>query len=276
MIMQKKILVIYNSGAGSTKTIVDIYSTLLDKYQIDIMPATTSFDYSIINKYKLIIFGFPCYHCNPSPLMEEFIEKMPPLSSKKKAFVFITYGLYAGNTLRIFIIKSKKKNIYVEDFADYRAPATDGSLIFPPFNFMFKYERSIALNILQDIKKIKNILTTEYFKCKLPHFKLYTLINYPNKLLGKMSRPQINVREEVCVNCQLCVKNCPRDCWSTGKSHPIFNKIKCDSCYKCIHQCPQEALVFSRKTIKKKRLSPSFFKEWKYKIMSEIRTEISD
>ena len=269
----KKILIIYNSGAGSTKMIVDIYGTLLEKYQVDIIPASVSFDYSIINKYKLIIFGFPCYHCSPSPLMEEFLEKMPPLSSKKKAFVFITYGLYAGNTIRTFINKCKKKNIYTEDYADYRAPATDGSLIFPPFKFMYKYERNIAANILQDIEKIKNILSVEDFKCKLPHIKLYTLLNYPNKLLGKKSRPQINVRKDACNNCHLCINNCPRSCWDMGESYPVFDKLKCDACYKCIHQCPQEALVFSRKTINKKRLNPFFFKEWKDEIMSKIRNE---
>ena len=243
----RKVLIIYNSGAGSTKTIVDIYGTLLNKYQVNILPVSETFDYSVIRNYELIIFGFPCYHCSLPHLMEEFMKKMPSQSLKKKAFVFITYGLYAGNTLRIFIKKSKEKNIYVENYTDYRAPATDGSLRLPPFKFMFRYEKNIAANILKDIEKIKRILSIEDFNHKSPHFKLYTLLNYPNKLLGEKSRPQIKLREDVCTNCYLCVKNCPRSCWSIGKSYPVFEKSKCDTCYKCIHQCPQEALVFSKK-----------------------------
>ena len=262
---------VYNSEAGSTKTIVNIYSFLLEKYHIDIMPVSASFDYSVICDYELIVFGFPCYHCDLPPLMEEFMERMPSRSINKKAFVFITYGLYAGNTLRKFIKKCKEKNIYVADYADYRSPATDGSLMFPPFKFMYRYERKIGANILQDIEKIKMILSTDYFSYKLPRFKLYTILNYPNELLGKKYKPQIKVREGACTNCHLCFNKCPRGCWSIGAHHPVFDKSKCDSCYKCIHHCPQEALIFSTKTIKKKRLNPSFYKVWKDRIMSEIK-----
>ena len=239
-------------------------------YHLDIMPVNESFDYSVISNYELLIFGFPCYHCNLPTLMEEFMEKMPSQSFKKKAFVFITYGLYAGNTLRKFIEKCKEKNIYVAGYADYRSPATDGSLMFPPFKFMYRYERKIAENILQDIEKVKMILSTEHFKYKLPRFKLYSILNYPNELSGKNFKPQIKVREDVCTNCHLCVSGCPRDSWSIGAHHPVFDKSKCVTCYKCIHHCPQEALVFSTKTIKKKRLNPSFYKEWKAGIISEI------
>ena len=64
----QKILIVYNSGAGSTKTIVDIYNNLLDKYQVDVLHVSTAFDYSVISSYELIIFGFPCYHCSLPPL----------------------------------------------------------------------------------------------------------------------------------------------------------------------------------------------------------------
>ena len=118
MLKMQKILIIYNSGAGSTKTIVDVYKTLLDKYQVHILSVSTSFDYSVISNYELVIFAFPCYHCDLPPMVKEFMAKMPSQPHKKKAFAFITYGLYAGNTLRSFINMCKEKNIYVEDYAD--------------------------------------------------------------------------------------------------------------------------------------------------------------
>lgn len=72
----KRILIIYNSGAGSTKTIAEVYYSLLSEYRIDIMPVKTPFDYSVLNGYDLIIFGFPCYHCDLSGLMKDFVNKM--------------------------------------------------------------------------------------------------------------------------------------------------------------------------------------------------------
>lgn len=268
----QKILIIYNSGAGSTKTIAQIYhQTLLGKYRVDILPATLSFDYKLISNYDLLIFGFPCYHCDVSNLMSEFIDNMPALSEKKKAFVFLTYGLYAGNTLRIFIKKCRKKNIYAGDYADYRAPATDGTLLLPSIKFMYTYEKKIVSNILKDIEKIKKILSADTPKYKLPPFKLYTLLNYPNAALGKKINHRIKVRKDACINCNLCVKQCPRGCWISGSSYPVFDKSKCDSCYKCIHQCPQEALILSEKTITKKKLNTRFYKEWKDKILLAIK-----
>lgn len=266
----KQILIIYNSGAGSTKVIVDIYRILLDGYQIEALPVSQSFDFSILRKYDLIIFAFPCYHCNISPLMRDFIERMPRQKEKRKAFVFITYGLYAGNTLRVFIKKCIEKNIYIEDYADYRAPATDGSLVFPSLKFMYRYENRIAQNIKADMRKIKSILSIGDHKYRLPYFKPYVLLNYPNAWLGARVKLQIKVRKDVCIHCNLCVENCPRGCWSIDNLYPVFDKSKCDACYKCIHKCPSESLIFSSRTIRKKKMNNSFYKEWKSRILSQI------
>lgn len=184
----QKILIIYHSGAGSTKTIAEIYDKLLDKYETDILPVNPSFDYTLLDKYDLLILGFPCYHCEASSLMNEFINKMPVLPQKKKAFTFVTYGLYAGNTLRGFIKKCRSKNIFIQDYADYRSPATDGSLLLPAFKLMYTYEKKIATNILKDIRKVKDILSTVNFNYKLPHFKLSNreelLNNYFETIFG--------------------------------------------------------------------------------------------
>lgn len=267
----KKILIIYNSGAGSTKTIVDIYYTLLNEYQVDVLPVNLSFDFSAFNDYDLLIFAFPCYHSDMSRLMHEFMAKMPKQNRIKKAFAFITYGLYAGNTLRIFIKQCIEKNIYVEDYTDYKAPGTDACLVFPSIKLIYRYENNIAANILKDIRKVKAVLSTDSFSYKLPRFKLYSILNYPNELLGKNHQPQIiKVREDVCTNCYLCVKRCPRSCWTIGVTYPVFNKLECDTCYKCIHQCPQNALIFSKNTMKKKKMNAQFYKTWKDKILAEI------
>lgn len=266
----KSILIIYNSGAGSTKTIAEVYYSLLSEYQIGIMSVSTPFDYSVLNGYDLIIFGFPCYHCDLSGLMKDFMDKIPVQSQKVKAFAFLTYGLYGGNTLRKFIKRCRKKNIYVEDYADYKAPATDGSLMLPPFSMMYRYEKKIASNISKDIENVKRIINTERFHSKPPRYKLYTLLNYPNEYFGKKLKVTIKVREDVCTKCYLCVKQCAWQCWTENGSYPVFDKTKCDMCYRCIHQCPQEALVFSKKTISKRKLNTRFYKQWKDNILTGI------
>lgn len=96
----KKILIIYNSGAGSTKTIVQIYLTLLSECEVDILPVSLSFDFSMFNHYDLLIFAFPCYHNDISPFMYQFMKIMPIQTKRMKAFAFITYGLYGKHPVR--------------------------------------------------------------------------------------------------------------------------------------------------------------------------------
>lgn len=266
----KKILIIYSTGAGSTKKIVDIYNVLLGQFHVDVLPVSLSFDYSVFSHYDLLVFAFPCYHCDMSRLMYEFMKKMPKQATAKKAFALITYGLYSGNTLRAFIKQCLEKNIYVEDYADYRAPGTDAALVFPHLTFVYQYERNIAVNIQKDIERVRMILSTDRLSYKIPRFKLYSILNAPNQYIGKLHKPRIKVHELICTNCGLCVRNCPRNCWSSGDSYPIFDKAQCDTCYRCIHQCPQEALMFSKCTMNKKKMNAQFYNTLKDKILQEI------
>lgn len=45
--------------------------------------------------------------------------------------------------------------------------------------------KNIAYKINVDIKKIEEIIKTDTSKVECPSFKLYTILNYPNKVLDK-------------------------------------------------------------------------------------------
>ena len=102
---QKSILIVYHSGSGSTRTIAEVFKTKLShSYAVDIVQVGPNPDYQIMADYDFLLFGFPTYHCRPSTSMLEFVENMPVrVGGQQKAFVFITYGLYTGNCLRIFM-----------------------------------------------------------------------------------------------------------------------------------------------------------------------------
>ncbi|SCY56648.1 flavodoxin family protein [Alkaliphilus peptidifermentans] len=139
--MQKKprILILYHSGAGSTKTLAEIFYEKLSSYTTEISSISTKYDYNKLNEYDFIILAYPTYHCEPSLSMKEFIMNMPKLPQEKRAFVFTTCGLYSGNSVRSFIKESFKKNLVTCASSVYKAPATDGALLLPLFAFMFKY-----------------------------------------------------------------------------------------------------------------------------------------
>ncbi|MDP4143380.1 MAG: EFR1 family ferrodoxin [Bacillota bacterium] len=265
-----KILILYNSGAGSTKTIAEIYHEKLSSYNIDITPLQLNFNYKRLEDYNFIIFAFPTYHCDPSRSMLEFIEKMPVFKDRKRAFVFTTYGLFPGNALTRFIKECSSRNIITCGYTQYKSPATDGALLLPPLGFMFHYEKNIVHKLRKDINNVKEIIETDVDKIKYPRFKLYTILNYPNKLGGKAMKHKLKIIKENCVKCYKCVDNCIRHCWTNNGEYPQFDVYNCEFCFRCIHHCPKKAIIISDKTKNKPRLSEQFYDELKKSIIDQL------
>ncbi|QNO15859.1 4Fe-4S ferredoxin [Alkalicella caledoniensis] len=269
MVESDKILILYHSGAGSTKVIAEIYHKMLDLYSIDMSSIDLGYDYELLNNYEFFILAFPTYHCAPSTSMMEFIERMPPHQKPKKAFVFTTCGLYSGNALREFTKKCLTKNIHVYDYSVYKGPATDGVLLFPPFSFMYDYEENIAKKIKSDIKKIEHIFNGSTNEVKIPSFKLYTILNFPNKILGKTYKHKLKLLKDRCIGCNKCINDCIRKCWNSIGEYPQYDRTRCEFCFKCVHHCPSEAIILSEKTRTKTKFNERFYNKLKEEIMQD-------
>ncbi|WP_432664432.1 EFR1 family ferrodoxin [Wukongibacter baidiensis] len=263
---KRKLLILYHSGAGSTKTIAEIYYKKLASHSIDITSIDLEYDYKKLMTYEFLIFAFPTYHCSPSHSMMEFIKNMPVFDEPKKAFVFTTCGLYSGNALREFIKKCSSKNLNINGYSVYRAPATDGALLLPSIPFMFNYEKNIDYKINTDIKKIEMIIKNDIDELKCPPFKLYTILNYPNKVLGKAFKHKLRLLKEYCINCNKCANDCIRKCWSVIGEYPHHEMEKCEFCFRCVHHCPNGAIILSKKTRRKLKLDEKFYENLKEKI----------
>lgn len=267
-----KIKILYHSGAGSTKTIAEVfYDKLKTIYACDLEGITLEYDYDKLSAFDFIIFGFPTYHCDPSDSMMEFIQKFPKLKKTTKAFVFTTYALYTGNTERFFIKACRGKNIAIIGSSGYRAPATDGALFFPYFKFIFNYGKKVSNRIAADIELInqsveENFKENEY----IPRFKLYTILNYPNKALAKFFSPKLKLVENQCIECNKCVNGCIRECWKATDQLPLWKAENCEYCFKCVHHCPGSAITLSKKTIERKKFNDSFYQKMKVELLNSF------
>ena len=271
---KKRIAVIHHSGSGSTRTIGEVFAELLSKkHSVDIYPVVKNFDYALLTKYNLLVIGTPTFNCTPSKSMTEFVDRMPKLDDKP-AFLYTTYALYSGNCLRKLAKALLKKGLVTADHAHIRGPASDGALLSPSISRFFKYEKGIGKKIKRALTEIKGILSSPLIKPKIPAFKWYVPLNYPNQYFGEKSfhkmKEKIEVVKELCTNCNTCVKGCIRGCWSEGEETPGYSPADCEFCVRCIHNCPNGAIVISDKMAGKPRLGRKFYRERKEAILKEL------
>lgn len=252
----KKILILYFSGAGATLNSAKYMQTCINKTtgcSADIHSMEDDLEQNI-NDYDALIIGTPCYHCAPCRTLISFFKKLPKLTNTKPAMVFNSYSLWSCNTNRITAEIIKEKNIATVHDTAYRSHASDGSLITPFIKRFFEFEKNIYEKINEDCKKFISIIDDKYEEY-IPHFKISSVINAPNKLMGHLITFNIYIHKDKCIKCGKCINRCPHNAlYSDKNNYPAFIKSECENCYRCIHNCPKNALSLSRKKTPNKTL----------------------
>ncbi len=262
-----KILVLYHSGSGSTKAISEILKSKLSLFhEIEIQHIHADFDYNKLPAYDFILFGFPTYFWEPSSSISEFVSKMPIYERPLKAFTYTTYGLYNGNSLRILIKKLYMKNVVTVAHTSIKGPASD-YIVFPfSIPSMFEYESHLSEKIENSVKKINAQINNSEISYNLPAFKWYVPINNINKYPGKKIfyhyRDKLHILEDRCINCDICVNQCERNCWVKGETVPTYTNDNCEFCLGCVHNCPNNAIIFSEKMTEKARFNKKFYSKF--------------
>jgi len=90
-------------------------------------------------------------------------------------------------------------------------------------------------------------------KFTLPSNRLIKMI--PNVLL-KLVAPFVwvrpNIIDENCINCNICVENCPTNTIHKGPKRPYFDYSNCINCMCCHELCPEKAVYLERSRIAKR------------------------
>ena len=179
------ILILYYSGVGNTKMVATKYSmnckARMKLISVSIEDLITDIT---IADYDSLVIGFPTIHVAPCIPILTFIKQMEQLENSIPAFLFTTCGLYSANTLRIFAKLCEKKNMITILSRSYRCAATDGILLAPAMRIWSRHEKRLD-------KKVENDVSVFIRRCNdpvvadIPRFKIYSILNYPNKFFGQ-------------------------------------------------------------------------------------------
>lgn len=243
-----RILIFYFSGVGNTKMVAKkMEKELMKYYEVSIVSMEHFKGELDLNSFDAMVIGFPTIHASPAKPMLDFLKQLPSMQKEMPTFLFTTCGLYSANTLRIFAREAMKKNLQPILNKSYRCAATDGTLLAPFMQFWFEHEKKLEDFIIKDCETFRTRVSTSY-KGRLPRFKLYSILNYPNKVMGQHYNPTIYVHKEHCITCGNCIVSCPTSCiGEDAQGYPLFQKNQCIHCYRCIHHCPRKALSLSKK-----------------------------
>lgn len=230
-----------------------IYSILNKEFDTDIYSVEKTPDNININQYSGIVIGFPVIHTHPTERILHLIKNIERPSHPIPAYLFCTCGLYSANTLRIFAKTCREKNIIFVAGSSYRCAAADGILLVPFMKVWDTHDKNLFHKIKSDCEEFTKKIMNPYTKGRIPRFKLYSILNYPNKLLGQSIKVRIYLHKHKCIKCERCIRNCPpRAFEKDAVDYPVYHIAKCERCYRCIHHCPQRALsLFKNKTHKK-------------------------
>lgn len=256
--MMKKILIVYFSGVGATKTVAALIQNCILKTDQANLFSVENIAGIDLQAYDACVIGTPVYHGAPARKIYEFCKALPVQKRKIPAFLFHTKGAWACNTNRIMAKILQEKNVVTVLDRGYRAPASDGALLLPFVRRFYQYERDLPEHIASDVGKFIKML----YLCKsqgyLPAFRFASIWNAPNKFVGQHTTFHIHLLRERCIGCQKCIGACPHGALKkTQLGYPVFFSKYCENCYRCIHHCPQQALSLNRKRPPKKQLSDS-------------------
>lgn len=258
-----KIVIVYFSATGNTLMVSHKLKKLLEvDYDVSLVSVE---DVDKIRTLDLsdatLGIGFPCYAFEyPKKVFEPLFDYLKTISHPLKIFIFSTYCISPGISIKKMIRKLESLNCSV---------MTTGGFICPSAGFV-----SIGDGKEKGLKKLvmnKTIRFDMDFDSKLKTFtneirKSYKRINtrimpyeYLPVIYARWNEKRIftdyKIDNDRCIKCRRCVDNCPVSNISINDSVTFINPNDCLRCQRCISNCPNDAITLGEMTKNKRRYS---------------------
>jgi len=252
--MQKKVSILYYSGAGNTKFIAKNIRLQLEalSYNVKFTNINSKTVQNIVFNEDIYIVGFPVYDLSAPKLVQEFVEIIK--DRNKPIAYFCTKAFMSVNSIYELKQISDKNGLKTVASLDLFMPATDALALFAKKNSktekILKSFHSKRIN-----NKIKKFIShIERNKEKKISKKWYGYLSF---LIPKKTRksfhdqytkyiPMLHSIDNLCNQCMLCVNNCPRE--NIRFEEAIKFGLNCDMCLKCLHHCHTEAIQLGEYT----------------------------
>lgn len=243
-----KIALLYYSGAGNTKFIAqNIYKKLLEKsYNVELLKITSKPISKSYQDFDLYIVGFPVYDLVAPKLVTDLVENLK-VKNKPIAY-FCTKAFMSVDAIKELSDITTSHGLITLATLDLFMPGTD-LLAFAAKKdsgtekiIKLFHSRNIGLKIdrfIRQIEKNENVFISQkwysHLSFLIPRKSKESFHDQYSKYI-----PNFHCLDDVCTECMICVKNCPRE--NISFADGIKFGSNCDMCLKCVHHCPVEAI----------------------------------
>lgn len=231
------------SGTGNTKKVAELYKKFLEasgENTVDIYLQSVKSEPPLPDGYDLIGIGYPIHGFSaPEPTIK--LCKSLPKVENKRTFIFKTSGegLHLNDCSSQKCIKILKKKGY--DVVMERH-------IVMPYNMIYRHNDDMAKHMwiyahaLVDMN-CRELLENKREKVKQPFYKTFycPIIRFLEQKFARLHGPAFKVDTKKCVNCHMCVNECPQENIKIKDGKYKFGH-KCVLCMRCSFNCPKDAI----------------------------------
>lgn len=244
---QNTALLVYFSGTGGTKKIVETVEEELQKSEWDV--STFPLDLSIhdaltvesdiIKKAKYLFVLYPVYASDAPKPVYEWIKGLPLCEGKETIVISVSAsGDVAQNKYsRIHCIKALEEKgckVFYE------------KMLIMPSNFAFKANDDLCMWLIKSIPRkveeiVKDVLNNKVNRLEIKkNIKEKSSAGQREQKLGKKFGLSLYANEK-CTACSWCANHCPRKNIKMDNNKPQFSD-QCIMCMRCIYGCPSNAI----------------------------------
>ncbi|MBD5131061.1 MAG: 4Fe-4S ferredoxin [Clostridiales bacterium] len=242
-----KILIYYFSGTGNTKKIADEYKSALEARECDVTLRALSYcekpETTDANEFDRIGIGYPIHGFNAPKIILDLCKALPKRDRKKPfkpVFIFKT----SGEPVRMSDVSSLK-TIKLLNRRGY-AVINEYQYVMP-YNIIFRHTDEQAYKMWQTAQPLVRADVNEILR-ETPHLPKKMFMggflawiiraeHWGAKIIGRGFKANKN-----CVNCGLCVKNCPAANIKIKKNGKLKFGGQCMICMRCVFKCPKDGI----------------------------------
>lgn len=235
------------SGTGNSLLICDLLKAHLErKHDVDVTIYRIRFPIDKIripnpNDYDFVGFSYPIYGFNVPKPFNDFIKLLPKSATPNKSFFIVKNSgepFAVNNASSAHFVGIMKKKGY--------QPTLEHHYLMT-YNIMFRYPNNLAKQMyLYDDALLslmaEDIVLKKQIKIKYnPFYRLLSCIVRVVWLAGPINSKLTYVDKKRCIDCGLCITNCPMNAIYKNKDNKYKLHANCCICMACAFNCPRDA-----------------------------------